>query len=107
MYRYTPRVIERYTNVDTHGTIKLPNLLKDSGLCVSTSDARRMIEQGAVRINGDKVSPQQGIGLEIDSDTNDVYQVGKLRIKRVHVEQDTYNRGTIVLIDVISVVYDH
>src|SRR5262249_18749732 len=34
----------------------IAQVLKLSGVCASTSDAQRMIEQGGVKVNGDKVS---------------------------------------------------
>jgi len=62
--------------------IPLTVLLKQSGLTVSTSDAIRMIKQGAVKIDGDKVSDTR---LLIAKDTKAVYQVGKRKFARVSV----------------------
>ena len=36
------------------GQMGLAQLLKSAGICVSTSDAMRMVKQGAVKINGEK-----------------------------------------------------
>ncbi len=59
------------------------NLLKDGGLCASTSEAMRMIQQGAVKIDGDKVSDK---GLRITSGTEAVFQVGKRKFARITVK---------------------
>ena len=64
------------------GGIAIANLLKEAGLVSSTSDAHRMIKQGAVKIDGDKVVDQK---LVIESGSNAVYQVGKRRIARVRL----------------------
>ncbi|MGD2159777.1 MAG: tyrosine--tRNA ligase [Gammaproteobacteria bacterium] len=58
----------------------IANLLKDTGLCSSTSEALRMIQQGAVKIDGDKVSDKS---LRITSGTEGVFQVGKRKFARI------------------------
>lgn len=70
--------------LDDHAgnTIPLVKLLKLTGLCSSTSDAIRMIKQGAVKINGEKVADQK---LELNSGSNDIYQVGKRKFKKVSI----------------------
>jgi tyrosyl-tRNA synthetase len=60
----------------------IANLLKDAGLCDSTSDALRMIQQGAVKIDGDKVSDRS---LRIAKGTQAVFQVGKRKFAKVAV----------------------
>ena len=64
------------------GEIRLSNLLKDAELTSSTSDAMRMIKQGAVKIDGEKI-PEQTM---IKKGTNHVYQVGKRKFARVEVK---------------------
>lgn len=59
--------------------IKIANLLKDANLVNSTSDAFRMIKQGAAKINGEKITdrdlkPDRGVA---------VYQVGKRKFARI------------------------
>ena len=61
----------------------IANLLKDAGLCSSTSEALRMIQQGAVKIDGDKVSDKS---LRIAAGTEAVFQVGKRKFARVIVK---------------------
>ncbi len=61
--------------------IKIANLLKDANLVNSTSDAFRMIKQGAAKINGDKITDRN---LEPPTGT-EVYQVGKRKFARVTI----------------------
>ena len=63
------------------GSIPLANLLKEAGLCQSTSDAMRMVRQGAVRIDGERVEDPK---LIINSGVG-VYQVGKRKFARITV----------------------
>lgn len=58
----------------------IANILKDAGLTNSTSEAMRMIKQGAVKIDGEKVSD---VKQEISVATQHVYQVGKRRFAKV------------------------
>ncbi|MFL6658482.1 MAG: tyrosine--tRNA ligase [Massilia sp.] len=57
----------------------IAHLLKQAGLCASTSEAMRMVEQGGVRIDGNVVSDK---GLKIEAG-NFVLQVGKRKFARV------------------------
>ncbi|TRW95817.1 tyrosine--tRNA ligase [Candidatus Methylobacter oryzae] len=61
----------------------IANLLKDAGLTESTSEAIRMIKQGAVKIDGEKVSDQK---LEIPVGAKHIYQVGKRKFARVKIK---------------------
>ena len=65
------------------GQLAIGNLLKDADLVKSTSDAMRMIKQGAVRIDGERVEDNK---LSIAAGTQHVYQVGKRRFARVTVK---------------------
>jgi len=58
----------------------IANLLKDAGLCSSTSDAMRMIMQGAAKIDGEKVADKT---VKIQSGTQAVFQVGKRRFAKI------------------------
>ena len=63
-------------------TLLLPNALHQAGLCSSTSDARRMIEAGAVRMDGEKVD---NLKCKLPFDNPVVLQVGRRRVARVHL----------------------
>jgi tyrosyl-tRNA synthetase len=54
-------------------------LLKAAGLCASTSEAMRMVEQGGVRLDGTVISDK---GLQVEAGTF-VLQVGKRKFARV------------------------
>lgn len=60
--------------------IAIGNLLKEAKLVGSTSDAMRMIKQGAVKINGDKVEDTR---LVLTEKGENVYQVGKRKFARI------------------------
>ncbi|MDP5033123.1 MAG: tyrosine--tRNA ligase [Paraglaciecola sp.] len=64
------------------GTAGLPvaNLLKDAGLVASTSEAMRMIKQGAVKQDGEKVQDSK---LVYQDAAEYVFQVGKRKFARV------------------------
>ncbi len=57
----------------------IPQLLKQAGLCASTSEAMRMVDQGGVRIDGAVVSDK---ALKVGAGTF-VLQVGKRKFARV------------------------
>ena len=61
--------------------IKVANLLKEANLVSSTSEAFRMIKQGAVKMDGEKLSDKD---FTPDEGTN-VYQVGKRKFARVTI----------------------
>ena len=62
------------------GRLRVANLLKDAGLVSSTSEALRMIKQGAVKIDGERL---EDTSLECKVGETHVYQVGKRRFARV------------------------
>ena len=62
------------------GALSLVQVLKQAGLTASTSEALRMIEQGAVRANGDKVSDKS---VTITVGETVVLQVGKRKFAKV------------------------
>ncbi|HDR1799363.1 tyrosine--tRNA ligase [Pasteurella multocida] len=64
------------------GEMGLANLLKEAGLVASTSEANRMVQQGGVKIDGEKVEDAK---LVIKASTA-VYQVGKRKFARVTVK---------------------
>jgi len=70
--------------VPASAPIALVQVLKQAALTASTSEAMRMIDQGGVRIDGEKVSDK---GLMLAPGTTAVLQVGKRRFARVKVGQ--------------------
>nr|WP_247687390.1 tyrosine--tRNA ligase [Pseudoalteromonas luteoviolacea] len=64
-------------------TTFIANLLKEAGLVASTSEAMRMIKQGAVKLNGEeKITDTK---LEIAKGSTEIYQVGKRKFAKVTV----------------------
>ena len=64
------------------GGLPITHVLRDTGLTPSTSDAQRMIQQGAVSIDGERIDDRH---LIIKSGGSYVIQVGKRRFARVLV----------------------
>jgi len=64
------------------GGYPLTNLLKDGALVSSTSEALRMVKQGAVRVDGERVEDP---GMLVAVGTVAVYQVGKRRFARITI----------------------
>ena len=64
------------------GELAIAALLKMAGLTGSTSDAIRMITQGAVRIDGEKITSKD---IKIQAGTKHVYQFGKHKYARIEV----------------------
>ena len=62
--------------------IPLGTLLKQAHLTVSTSEAIRLIKQGGVKIDGQKISDYN---LRIPKKTTHIYQVGKRKFARVKI----------------------
>ena len=60
----------------------IANLLKDAGLCSSTSDAMRMIQQGAAKIDGEKIADKS---VKIMKGTEGIFQVGKRKFARLTI----------------------
>ena len=78
-----PDDIEEISFAISGSSIPLANLLKDCGMTSSTSEAIRMIKQGAVRIDEEKITDTKHI---ISSGTSAVYQVGKRKFKKITLQ---------------------
>jgi tyrosyl-tRNA synthetase len=77
-----PEEIPEVTVAAPDGALPLANVLKAAALTSSTSDAHRMVKQGAVKIDGEKVSDSR---REIAAGSRHVYQVGKRKLARITV----------------------
>lgn len=67
---------------DANGSLPIANLLKAAGLAPSTSEAMRLINQGAVKMGGEKISDPK---LRLTAGGPWVFQVGKRQFARVIV----------------------
>ena len=77
-----PDEIPECTLATEDGRLGIAHLLRDAELVSSTSEAFRMIRQGAVRIDGQRVEDRS---LTLDAGTSHIYQVGKRRFARVNL----------------------
>ena len=75
-----PDEIRQVTLASQDGQLGIAYLLKGADLVSSTSEAFRMIAQGAVKIDGQRVEDRS---LQIGAGSNNVYQVGKRKFARV------------------------
>jgi tyrosyl-tRNA synthetase len=66
--------------LDGEDPVHLPKLIADGGLAASTSEARRLIGQGAVKLNGEPVSE---LDLPRAALAGSLLQVGKRRFARL------------------------
>ena len=72
----------RVIHVDGAG-LRVANLLKEAGLAASTSEANRKIEEGAVRMDGARVTDR---ALTLGAGAEHVFQVGSRRFARLKLE---------------------
>ena len=75
-----PDEIPELTLQSQDGQLGIAHLLKSAGLVSSTSEAFRMIKQGAVKIDGQRIDDRS---LQIEAGSVGVYQVGKRKFSRV------------------------
>jgi tyrosyl-tRNA synthetase len=64
------------------GSVGIAQLLKEAGLTASTSEALRMVDQGGVKLDGEKVTDR---ALKVPQGVKVVVQVGKRKFARVTV----------------------
>ncbi len=66
------------------GLVWLPKLLHEAGLVASTSEGRRLIQQGAVKLDGEKV---EDANIEIRPQEGMVIKVGKRKFIKISLEK--------------------
>jgi tyrosyl-tRNA synthetase len=79
-----PEDLEEKVLIAPPGGYPIAALLKDLGLTASTSESNRMIQQGGVKLDGEKVSDQK---LLITAGGTHIAQVGKRKIAKVRLEK--------------------
>ena len=75
-----PDSIDEVSVPSEGGSLGIARILKEAGLVSSTSEAFRMIKQGAVKIDGERIEDRS---LQISAGRTSVYQVGKRRFSRI------------------------
>ena len=84
--RFQQKMIPEHLDVQTvlvDPTDKVPQILKQSNLVKSTSDAIRLIKQGAVKIDGEKIT-DGSMGLRAGETY--IIQVGKQRLEKLQIK---------------------
>jgi tyrosyl-tRNA synthetase len=81
-----PEQMPEVTVAAPQGSLKLVQLLKESQLVASTSAACRMIEQGAVRVDGERAADRDAT---LAAGATYVVQVGKRAFARVTVNRES------------------
>jgi tyrosyl-tRNA synthetase len=75
-----PEDLQALTVAAPEGRLGIADLLREAQLVPSNGEAFRMIKQGAVRIDGERVEDR---ALEVTAGSTHVYQVGKRKFARV------------------------
>jgi len=78
--REVPQDVPEFAWADGSGMVPICRLLHESGLAASKGEARRLVEQGAVRIDGRKIVDPAS---EIPETGSPLVEVGKRRILRI------------------------
>ena len=78
-----PEDLEEFT-IYSDASTPLNQIMKQTGLTSSTSDAIRMIKQSAVKVNNEKIDDP---ALVLVLDESYIVQVGKRRIAKVHLKR--------------------
>ena len=78
-----PEDMSEFTVEPTNGPliIDVPSVLVDAGLAPSKAEARRLVRQRAVEIDGRKIEPEQAAEVAVEHGT--VIKVGKRRFLRI------------------------
>jgi len=80
-----PDEIEEVTVAVAEPRVWLPKLMQQAGLTAGTGEGRRLIQQGGVQVDGEKVS---NVDLELAAGQAYLLRVGKRKFKRVQVIAD-------------------
>lgn len=78
-----PEDLQEVSLVAGDAGLKIAHVIKATGLTPSTSEANRMIDQGAVRMDGERVSDRE---VTLSAGCTTVLQVGKRRFVRVSLK---------------------
>ena len=65
------------------GSMALANIIKSAGLAASTSEAMRLVTQGAVRLDGERLRDPKAT---LAKGTSGILQVGKRRVARIRID---------------------
>ncbi len=82
----TPEEMPEFSFAAPDGGMRVAELIRRAGLAKTNGEAMRLIAQGAVRLDGARVSDR---ALIVPSGSSSVLQVGKRRFARVSIENDS------------------
>ena len=77
-----PEDMPEVSVVAPEGKLSIANVIKEAGLTATTSEAIRMIQQGGVKLDGEKVSDK---ALVLNVGVSGVLQIGKRKFARVTI----------------------
>jgi tyrosyl-tRNA synthetase len=77
-----PEDMPEVSVVTASGSMPIANVLKEAGLTGTTSESLRMIQQGGVKLDGEKISDK---ALQIAKGASVVLQIGKRKFARVKI----------------------
>ena len=78
--RELPTEIETFAWTGKEATVWICHMLREAGLAKSTSEARRLILQGGVRLDGEKLEDSD---LQVPAQGEKIVQVGRRRVMRI------------------------
>lgn len=84
--RELPAELETFTWTAAEPTAWICHIMREAGVVKSTSEARRLISQGGVRLDGEKV---EDADLQIPTQGEKILQVGRRRIMKVIFPQSS------------------
>ena len=88
--RELPEHVDEFRYVRPPERIPLPHLLTKSGLTNSNSEARRKIEEGAVRVGGDKIADVNFAVVPAETPAI-VVQVGRRKVRRIVFSTESHS----------------
>ncbi len=83
--RGQPEEIAQHTIATAGGVAYLPHVLAETKLAASKSEARRLLDQGAVSVDGQKVSGDS-LELKVEAGASHLFKVGKRRFAQITFE---------------------
>jgi tyrosyl-tRNA synthetase len=78
--RELPSELDTWTWAGQEHTVWICHVMREAGLAKSTSEARRLITQGGVRLDGEKV---EDADLQVATEGEKILQVGRRRIMKI------------------------
>jgi tyrosyl-tRNA synthetase len=78
-----PEDLQEITLSAAQGGLAITQVLKLAGLAASASEAQRLIEQGGVKVDGERITDR---GLKFSRGAQFVVQAGKRKASRIRIQ---------------------